>query len=55
MKANSQRQIHIRMPYDLHKELRVNAAVRETTVQEYVVEAIKSRLVQDKKREKANG
>ena len=51
----SERVSNIKMPYDLQKELRVNAAVRETTRQEYVVEAIKSRLVQEKKQEKANG
>lgn len=55
MRANSQKQIHIKMPHEFHKELRVSAAVREITIQEYVVEAIKTRLVKDKKREKTNG
>lgn len=52
MKSDSQRQIHIKMPYELHKELRVRAAIRETTIQEYVIQAIKSQLAMDSKQEK---
>lgn len=52
MKPDSQKQIHIKIPYELHKELRVRTAVRETTIQEYVIQAIKSQLTKDNKREK---
>ncbi len=44
MNNESQRQIHIKMPYKLHRKLRVEAAVRETTIQDYVVNAIKDQL-----------
>jgi plasmid stability protein len=54
MKPDPQKQVHIKMPYDLHKELRVCAAVHETTIQEYVIQAIKSQLVKDAEREKDN-
>jgi predicted HicB family RNase H-like nuclease len=54
MKPDSKKQIHIKMPYELHKELRVRAAVRETTIQEYVIQAINSQLAKDSKREKEN-
>jgi|LGVF01.2.fsa_nt_gb predicted HicB family RNase H-like nuclease len=54
MKPDSQKQIHIKMPYELHKELRVRAAVRETTIQKYVIQAINSQLAKDSKREKEN-
>jgi hypothetical protein len=49
MTGNHDKQIHVKMPYDLHKELRVQAAVRETTIQEYVVRAIKGQLTKDSK------
>lgn len=44
MKPEQQKQIHIKLPYELHKKLRVQAAVAETTIQEYVVQALESRL-----------
>lgn len=49
MTDSHNKQIHVKMPYDLHKELRVQAAVRETTIQEYVIRAIKGQLTNDSK------
>jgi len=49
MPNNQEKQIHVKMTYDLHKELRVQAAVRETTIQEYVIRAIKGQLTKDSK------
>ena len=51
MNTGSQKQVHIKMPYKLHKKLRVRTAVEETTIQEYVIQAIKSQLTKDGKRE----
>ena len=38
------RMIHIRLPEQLHKRLRVRAAETDITIQEWVVEAIRSKL-----------
>ncbi len=43
----SKKQIHIKIPPELHKSLKICAAVRETTIQEYVVKAIQSQIEKD--------
>jgi hypothetical protein len=42
------RQIHTKMPPDLHKELRVQAAVAGVTIQEFVLRAIRAAIAQAK-------
>ena len=54
MQDNSTRQIHIKLPPHLHRILKVAAAVRETTIQEYVVEAIESKVTKEKKKHNGN-
>jgi predicted HicB family RNase H-like nuclease len=36
--------VHIRLPEQLHKKLRVKAAEADITIQEWVVDAIKAKL-----------
>ena len=38
------RMIHIRLPEQLHKTLRIRAAEADITIQEWVVDAIEARL-----------
>jgi predicted HicB family RNase H-like nuclease len=38
------RMIHVRIPEDLHKRLRIRAAETEVTMQDWVAEAIKNEL-----------
>ncbi len=42
--AKNIRQIHIKLSPALHKELKVQAVLRETTIQEYVVRAIEDHV-----------
>ena len=42
------KQIHIKLAELLHKELRIQAAIRGQTLQDYVVEAIESKITLDK-------
>jgi hypothetical protein len=42
------KQIHIKLSELLHRELRVQAAIKGQTLQDYVVEAIENRIVLDK-------
>lgn len=42
-----QKQIHIKLPMDLHKEVRIKAATIGITIQDYVVGAIKTRVETD--------
>ena len=42
------KQIHIKLPELLHKELRIQAAIQGQTLQDYVVEAIKNKIARDK-------
>ena len=49
MKENPQRKpntrmIHVRIPEDLHKRLRIQAAERDTTLQDWVAAAIEKEL-----------
>lgn len=46
--TDGMRQIHIKLPATLHKDLKVQAALRETTIQEYVVRAIEDQIKSDK-------
>ena len=39
-----QKQIHIKLPENLHRKLKIQAASSDTTIQEYVVKAIISQL-----------
>jgi plasmid stability protein len=38
------RMVHIRLPEDIHKKVRVRAAELDTTIQDWVVEAIREHL-----------
>ena len=38
------RMIHIRLPENLHKRLRIRAAETDRTIQDWVVEAIRNQL-----------
>jgi hypothetical protein len=42
------KQIHIKLPEPLHRDLRIQAAIKEQTLQDYVVEAIKNKIALDK-------
>ena len=42
------KQIHIKLSELLHRELRVQAAIKGQTLQDYVVEAIENRIALDK-------
>jgi hypothetical protein len=42
------KQIHIKLSELLHRELRVQAAIKGQTLQDYVVEAIEKRIALDK-------
>jgi predicted HicB family RNase H-like nuclease len=42
------RMLHIRLPEELHKKVRIRAAEDDKTIQDWVVEAIDSRLQQTK-------
>jgi plasmid stability protein len=41
------KQIHIKLPESLHRELRIQAAIKGQTLQDYVVEAVKDRIALD--------
>ena len=43
------RMIHIRLPEDLHKRLRIRAAETDQTIQDWVVEALDSELNKQEK------
>ncbi len=43
------RMIHIRLPEQLHKKLRIRAAEADITIQEWVVDAIETRLKSNSK------
>ena len=42
------KQIHIKLPESLHRELRIQAAIKGQTLQDYVVEALKEKTNSDK-------
>jgi len=42
------KQIHIKLPGLLHRELRIQAAIKGQTLQDYVVEAIENKIALDK-------
>jgi len=39
-----ERMVHVRLPEELHKRLRIRAAENDSTLQEWVAEAIKNEL-----------
>jgi len=41
------KQIHIKLPTTLHKQLKVQSAKQDTTIQDYVLRAIKEKLASD--------
>jgi len=41
---NKTRMVHIRLPEDLHRRLRIRAAEADMTIQDWVTEAIRARL-----------
>ncbi len=46
------RMIHIRLPEDIHKKVRVRAAELDTTIQDWVLEAIREYLKASENSEK---
>lgn len=42
------KQIHIKLPESLHRELRIQAAIKGQTLQDYVVEALEGKINSDK-------
>jgi Arc/MetJ-type ribon-helix-helix transcriptional regulator len=42
------KQIHVKLPESLHKELRIQAAIKGRTLQDYVIEAIQRQVNSDK-------
>lgn len=42
------KQIHIKLPALLHRELRIQAAIKGQTLQDYVVEAIENKIALEK-------
>ena len=44
---NTMKQIHIKLPTTLHKQLKVQSAKQDTTIQDYVLRAIKEKLASD--------
>ena len=47
------RMIHIRLPEDLHKRVRIRSAETDQTIQDWVVEAIQAELNRQEKDKKA--
>lgn len=41
------KQIHIKMSATLHKQLKVQTVIEDTTIQDYVVQAIEEKLASD--------
>jgi hypothetical protein len=42
------KQIHIKLPESLHRELRIQAAIKGQTLQDYVVKALEGKINSDK-------
>jgi predicted HicB family RNase H-like nuclease len=53
-KQTKTRMVHVRLPEELHKRLRIKAAEGDTTLQDWVAEAIEKELDR-KDREKGKG
>jgi len=47
------RMIHIRLPENLHKRIRISAAETDQTIQDWVVEAMQAELNRQEKEKKA--
>lgn len=47
------RMIHIRLPEDLHKRVRIRAAETDQTIQDWVVEALDAELNRQEKEKRA--
>ena len=47
------RMIHIRLPEDLHKRVRIRAAETDQTIQDWVVEALQDELNRQEKEKRA--
>lgn len=45
-----ERQIHIKLPEETHKRLRIRAAEMDTSIQQWVVNAVESALGPDKRK-----
>jgi plasmid stability protein len=45
--------IHIRLPEDLHKRMRIRAAETDQTIQDWVVEALQTELNRQEKEKRA--
>ena len=43
-KETKTRMVHIRLPEELHRKLRIRAAERDKTIQDWVVDAIRNEL-----------
>jgi len=46
------RMVHVRLPDELHKRLRISAAENDTTLQDWVMGAIQNELARQSKRNK---
>jgi plasmid stability protein len=42
------KQIHLKLPDELHQALRILAATSDTSIQDYVLEAVRQKIGQDK-------
>ena len=47
------RMIHIRLPEDLHKRIRIKAAETDQTIQDWVAEALQAELNRQEKEKRA--
>lgn len=47
------RMIHVRLPEDLHKRVRIRAAETDRTIQDWVVEALDAELNRQEKEKRA--
>ena len=41
------KQIHVKLPANLHRRLKVQATMHDTTIQEYVIETLENRISGD--------
>ena len=54
-KETKTRMVHIRLPEDLHRRLRISAAETDKTIQGWVVDAIENQLEREGKRSSDTG
>jgi len=49
-KGSNERMIHVRLPEDIHKKVRISAAEADETMQKWVARAIKNELARQSKK-----